>query len=168
MRATLPSHAGFPIARRPAPRIPWLLLGGYTVATFDMAFAIVFWTEQGASAMRVMQSIASWFLGTAAYSGGMATALFGAVLYGHLMWGVVALYRAMSRRLPVLLRRPVACGAAYGVLAYAAIFKLAVPLLAVHNPDSGRLDWTLACVAVYALLVGIPCALFSRAAAGQD
>lgn len=156
-------------ASRPSPiRVPWLLLGGYTVATFDLAFAILFWVPQGASAMRVLQSIASWFLGTPAYAGGAATALLGALAYGHLMWGVVALYRALSRRWPVLLRRPFACGAAYGALAYFAIFKLAVPLLALHDPDSARLDWTLACVAVYALLVGVPCALFARASAETD
>lgn len=157
-----------PAPRHSAVGIPWLLLGGYTVATFDLAFAIMYWVPQGGSAMRVLQSIASWFLGSAAYSGGIATALFGVLAYAHLMWGVVALYRALSRRLPVLLRRPFACGAAYGVLAYLVIFKLAVPLLALHDPDSARLDWTLACVAVYALLVGVPCALFARASADAD
>ncbi len=160
--------SSLPVPPRAARHIPWLLLGGCTVATFDLAFAVLFWVPQGGSALRVLQSIASWFMGTPAYSGGAATALLGALAYGHLMWGVVALYRFASRRFPVLVQRPVACGAAYGALAYAAIFKLAVPLLAVHNPDSPRLDWTLSCVVVYMLLVGIPSALFSRAAAGID
>ena len=156
------------VPRDASARIPWLLLGGHTVATFDLAFAILFWVPQGASATRVLQSIASWFLGSQAYAGGAATALLGALAYGQLMWGVVALYRALSRRWPVLLQRPFAFGAAYGVLAWFAIFRLAVPLLALHDPDSSRVDWTLACIAVYALLVGIPCARVARAAAAAD
>jgi hypothetical protein len=83
------------------------------------------------------------------------------------MWGVVALYHALARRAPVLLRRPATCGAVYGAITYLAIFKLAVPLLALYNADPPRLDWTLACLAIYMVLVGIPCALFSRIAAGM-
>lgn len=151
--------------RSPAP-FPWLLLGGYTVATFDMLFAIAYWAPHGVSATRILQTIATWVLGPAAYSGGTTSALLGAALYGHLMWGVVAFYNWLGKRHPVLLRRPVPCGAAYGVLAYAFIFHVMGPLLSGTAADYSDAGWIAACVVVFMILVGIPCALFSRMASG--
>lgn len=152
--------------RRSSLPFPWLLLGGYTVATFDMSFAIAWWAPHGVSATRILQTIAVWVLGPAAYAGGTASALLGAVLYGHLMWGVVAFYNWLGKRHPVLLRRPLPCGAAYGVLAYVFIFHFMGPLLSGQPADYSDVGWIAACVAVFMSLVGIPCALFSRVASG--
>lgn len=166
MPATL-SHANFrPGATHQARSLPWLLLGGYTVATFDMVCAIAYWAPHGVSASRVLQSIATWVLGPAALAGGTATALLGAFIYGHVMWGVVALYHAIARRHPVLLQQPVRYGSIYGALAYFAIFKVMAPLLTGKLPTIGDPAWELTCIVVFMTLVGIPCALFSRAAAG--
>lgn len=155
------------LRRRSAIPFPWLLLGGYTVAAFDLIFAIVWWAPHGVPATRILQTIAVWVLGPAAYAGGMASALLGAVLYGHLMWGIVAFYNWLAKRHPVLLRHPVSCGAAYGVLAYVFIFHCLGPLLSGTAADYSDAGWIAACVAVFMTLVGIPCALFSRAASGM-
>src|SRR3546814_10514096 len=63
---------------RPLPR---LLLGGYTVATLDMLCAMAYWAPHEVPASRVLQSISAWFLGPAAFSGGIATAALGAFIY---------------------------------------------------------------------------------------
>lgn len=150
--------------RRSALPFPWLLVGGYTVAAFDLAAAIAWWAPQGVSASRILQSFTAWVLGPAAYSGGAVSALLGAALYGHLMWGVVALYHRLAKHYPVLLRRPVACGASYGAIAYFAIFHCMAPLLSGRAVDYSQVGWIATCVLVFMTLVGIPCALFSRAA----
>jgi hypothetical protein len=151
-------------ASRRTLRMPWLLVGGYTVATLDLLAAMAYWAPDGVSATRVLQSIATWILGPAAYTGGLATAVLGAVVYAQVMWGVVALYHAMARRWPVLLRRPVTCGVLYGAVAYVAIFQVMAPLLSGIRPAFDPL-WIATCVVVYTTLVGIPCALFAREAA---
>lgn len=148
---------------RRAIRLPWLLIGGYTVATLDMLAAIAYWAPHGTPAIRILQSIATWILGPAAYAGGATTALLGIVVYAQLMWGVVALYHAIAQRRPVLLRHPLACGAAYGALAYVAIFQVMAPLLSGIHPAFDP-AWIATCVVVYTTLVGMPCALFARAA----
>ena len=130
-----------------------------------MLCAIAYWAPHGVSASRVLQSIATWILGPAALTGGIATALLGAFIYGHLMWGVVALYHAIARRHPILLRRPILCGSIYGAIAYFAIFMVLAPLLTGKPPTTGDPAWILTCIVVFMTLVGIPCALFSRAAA---
>lgn len=144
--------------------LPWLLIGGYTVAALDMLVAITYWAGHGVPASRILQGPAAWILGPVAYSGGSLTALAGAILYGHLMWGVVWLYHAIARRRPFLRRHPFACGPLYGVAAYVVIFQLMVPLATGTYPDFGNPNWLLVCIATFMLLVGLPCALFARAA----
>jgi len=163
MPITLPSplHSGFQDRIRP---VSWLLLGGCTVATLDMLSAMAYWAPHGIPASRVLQSIAFWFLGPAALTGGVATAAFGAFVYGLLMWGVVALYHAIARHHPVLLRRPILCGATYGAIAYFGIFAGLAPLLTGKPSNLGEPAWILTCLVVFTTLVGIPCALFARAA----
>src|SRR3546814_21189728 len=83
------------------------------------------------------------------------------------MWGVVALYHAIARRRPVLLRRPILCGAAYGAIAYFGIFAGLASLLTGKPANLGDPAWILTCLVVFMTLVGIPCALFSRAARSE-
>src|SRR3546814_15823867 len=123
---------------RPLPR---LLLGGYTVATLDMLCATAYWAPHEVLASRVLQLISAWFLGPAAFSGGIATAAPGAFLYGYPMWGVVALYHANARRRPVLLRRTILCGAAYGAIAYFGYFAGPESLLTGQRANTAHHAW---------------------------
>ncbi|HEY5972192.1 MAG TPA: hypothetical protein VIT22_09490 [Pseudoxanthomonas sp.] len=159
-----------PVAHR-LPRLPvrhatpWLLLGGVTAAFLDLSFAAIYWTTlHGSSTTQVLQSIASWVLGANAFTGGSQTAALGAALYAYLMCVLTALYHAAAGRYPVLLRRPLACGAAYGMGMYLLIFKFIVPNFTAAPAQPPSLTWTLVCVVAYAVLIGIPCALFTRIA----
>lgn len=153
------------LPERRSVALPWLLIGGYTSAVLDLAAAMAYWAPHGVPLSRIPQSIASWLLGPSAFSGGLLTAVLGTLLYGQLLWGVMSLYHAAARRYRVLLRRPVVCGSLYGVAAYAAIFELMVPLLFGVHPAADPL-WKITCVLAYALLIGVPCALFARVAQG--
>ena len=160
MPATAPALS---IPRRLVPATPWLLVGGYVAALLDLSAAAAYWMPRGLRASRIPQGIASWLLGPSAFSGGAFTAVLGFLLYGQLLWGVATLYDAIARRHPVLLRRPLACGALYGLAVYGAIFQVLVPLLTGARPAADP-AWTGTCLLAYATVVGIPCALFSRAA----
>lgn len=142
----------------------WVLLGGLTVGTLDLVFAAGFWSlRDGVEPIRIAQSIASWVLGRdAAFAGGWTTALLGTVLYFYLTTAMVAGYHLLGRRHPVLLRRPLLAGGLYGLLMYALLFQVAVPLLSVEASRPQPIEWTIACVLAYVLLIGIPCALFAR------
>ena len=148
---------------RHGPAVPWLLVGGYTAAVLDLSVAAAYWAPRGVAVGRIPQGIASWLLGPAAFSGGVLTAVLGVLLYGQLLWGVATLYDALARRHPLLSKRPLACGAVYGIAAYVAIFQLLVPALTGIRPVVAPF-WTATCLLAYATVVGIPCALFSRAA----
>ena len=174
MKANHPMRSG-PLHSRPVqggtlpdtrslPLWSWLLFGGVLVDTLDLAFATGFWfLRAGVAPIRIPQSIASWVLGRdAATSGGIATALLGAALYYYLTTAMVTGYHLLAGRFTLLQRRPLAMGALYGVLMYALLFQIVVPLWSAASPRPEPLEWTLACIAAYAVLIGIPAALFAR------
>lgn len=157
------SHVALAPHRRSGAIAAWLMLGGFTVGALDMLSAMIYWGRLGVSPEHILQGVVAWIAGSPAYAGGWGNALLGALLYGLLMWGVVALYHVMAQRWPLLSRHPLRCGGAYGALAYLAIFQLLVPWM---TGSHGNLDpaWIASCVIVYTTLVGIPCALFARVA----
>ena len=162
---TLGFTAAVPRARS---TLPWLLIAGLTVGTLDLVFASLYWAMHDVPPSRILQVIAGWVLGRdVALAGGWTTALLGAALHYYLMTAMAAGYALASQRIPALVQRPLRYGALYGALLYVLMFFVLVPLLtASHAPPKPpqRLDWQVACFVAYMVLVGIPCALFARAA----
>ena len=150
--------------------LPWLVLGGLTAGTLDLLAATLYWTWGGFEPVRglraILQAIASWVLGREqAVAGGWTTALAGALLHYGLMIAMVAGFHAVSARWPRLLQRPLQSGALYGAFLYVLMFEILVPhFSAAQSHKALPPSWTVACFLVYVLLVGIPCALFTRAA----
>lgn len=165
MNLTAPFYGPRSVAARP---LPWLLLAALGAAALDLVFAMLFWAPEGVPAIRVLQSIATWLLGRAAFAGGMATAVLGTVLYVGLMWALAVLYRGLSRRFPRMLQQPIRFGLAYGALMYGLVFHVCVPLFTAAGPASQRPDWIVACVVAYMVLVGLPCAWAARRVANSD
>jgi hypothetical protein len=75
----------------------------------------------------------------------------------------VLVYWVASRRLDALLRRPIVWGSVYGVLVYLIMNYIVIPLSATKRP-AFLLSWVVLSVLVHAFLIGVPAALFSRAA----
>lgn len=140
-----------------------VLLGTLTVGVLDALDAVVFFGLRGIAPIQIFQSIASGLLGRAAYGGGLSTAFLGAALHFLIALAVVGTYVLASRRLAVLARRPFLCGPLYGLLVYAVMNLAVVPLSAavVGPPD---LPVVLNGLLIHALGVGLPAALFARAA----
>jgi hypothetical protein len=165
MNLTASFYGSRSVAARP---VPWLLLAAIAAAALDLGFAVLFWAVEGVPAVRVLQSIATWLLGRAAYQGGIATAVLGTLIYIALMWALALLYRGLSRSFPRLLRQPIRFGLAYGALMYGLVFHIGVPLFTAAGPSSQRPDWIVACVVAYMVLVGLPCAWAARRATDSE
>jgi len=67
-----------------------------------------------------------------------------------------------ARRRPLLRDRPVACGAAYGLLLYAIMNYVVVPLSAAAHGGAKDPLWVALSIVVHAVLIGIPIALLTR------
>lgn len=141
----------------------WVLLGGLAVGSADLLFAMAWWAPSGASPVRVLQSIAAWFVGRdTAIAGGATAALGGAVFYYALMTAIVAGYHAAARDRPVLRTQPLRHGALYGAVCFVLLHLIIVPLFSAAPPKRFPLDWNLACLLAHMLLIGIPAALMAR------
>jgi hypothetical protein len=143
-----------------------IVAGGLAAGVLDIlaAFGLRAAVSGSAAPVRVLQGIASGMLGPAAFQGGAATAALGLGLHFLIAFGAAATFYAASRFLPVLERRPVASGLAYGVAVYLFMNQVVVPL----SRAAGRTPpWriTAALVVIHMLFVGLPIALAVHRAA---
>lgn len=137
--------------------------GALVVGVLDLLDALLFFGARGVPATAIVHSIAAGLLGMAAFRGGAATAALGVLLHFLIALGVVAVYFAASRALPALRRRPLLYGPLYGLLVYAVMNVIVVPLSAA--PDGPR-PWPVVIngLLIHVLGVGLPAALAARAA----
>jgi hypothetical protein len=142
----------------------FVLAGGLVAGTLDIAYACLFWAiKSNVPAARILQSVAAGLLGPAAFNGGATTAALGLVLHYFIAVSMSVVYYLVARRWAVLWQRPLLCGAAYGLLLYAIMNYVVVPLSAAGAGSKDPL-WIGLTIAVHALLIGVPIALFTRRA----
>jgi len=145
----------------------FVLAGGLVAGTFDIAYACIFWAlKRGVPATRIFQSVAAGLLGQASFAGGARTAALGLVLHYFIALSMSIAYYLVARRWGLLRRRPVLCGAGYGLLLYGVMNYIVVPLSAA-GPGSKDPLWIALSIAVHVVLIGVPIALFIRRAQGQ-
>jgi hypothetical protein len=142
----------------------YVLAGGLVAGTLDISYACIFWAlKAGVSPQRIFQSVAAGLLGKASFDGGAATAALGLALHYFIATMMALTYYLVARRLPLLARRPLLFGAAYGLLLYLIMNYVVLPLSAAGSGSKDPL-WVSLSIVVHALFIGIPCALFARLA----
>lgn len=109
-----------------------IALGALIVGVLDAADATLFSAlYRGAPPGRVWQSVASGALGRAAFDGGTATVALGLAFHFFIAACVVVTYVLASRRWPVLARRWIVLGPLYGLVVYAVMNLVVIPLSAI-------------------------------------
>lgn len=140
-----------------------VMVGGGIAATLDITYAcIANGARHGLSAEWVCQSVASGWLGKAAFDGGLPTALLGLASHYSILFVAAWLYLQASRRLPVLSTHAVACGAVFGVGVYLFMNFVVLPLSAFPFQLSYPVMRLVEGFASHAMFVGIPIALAVR------
>ncbi len=153
------------VARR-KPAVSAILVGGLIAGTLDLTYAIVFSGTHGVPAMRVMQSVASGWLGSAAYEGGVPTAILGVFSHYFIMFCAAATFYAASRRFDFLVRRPIISGVVFGLIMYLVMSFVVLPLSAFpHKVTFHDPVLVSANLLVHMFLVGVPISLVTRRAA---
>ena len=147
-----------------------VVYGGLTVGILDLADAVIFfYLRSGVSPVAILHSIAAGVLGpAAARAGGAATAALGLGLHFLIATIIVAIYIAASRRWRVLRERVILCGLTYGVIVYAAMTYIVVPLSNARS--GGPVVWPIVIngIVIHAVGVGLPAAWFASAIGGKD
>ena len=141
-----------------------MLCGGFVAGTLDIVYACLFWgVKSDVPALRIFQSVAAGLLGKAAFEGGAATGALGLGLHYFIATSMSVTYYLVAARWHLLQRRPVLCGAGYGLLLYGIMNYVVVPLSAA-GPGNKNPLWVGLSVVVHVALIGIPIANFARKA----
>lgn len=133
-----------------------------TAGTLDICAAIVTWLVQGVQPAQVLRGVASGLLGRAAFVGGAGTAGLGLLLHFLIMCGIVAIYQAGSRKLGVLEGQWPVAGVMLGIIVYAAMTYVVVPLSAAPLRYPSSLAVVGLGLAVHVTCVGLPIAFITR------
>lgn len=114
-----------------------IVVGGVVAATLDIGAAMLI---SGASLTTILQFIASGLIGKAAFDGGVATAALGAALQELMGLIIAAVFVLASLAAPILRRAWVAAGLGYGVVIYAVMNYVVMPLSAVGRVPKFSLE----------------------------
>jgi hypothetical protein len=108
-----------------------VLAGGLVAGALDLTFAFVFYWPQGATPLRILQSIASGVLGRESLQMGLTSAALGAFCHFFISVCAAGIYYLASLRFSFLTRRAVISGAIFGVLMFLTMRFVVLPLSAI-------------------------------------
>jgi uncharacterized membrane protein YagU involved in acid resistance len=148
------------IENKPLKTIVW---GGLIAGTLDLTGACVAsWLRAGVPPARVMQSVASGLLGQASYEGGTKTAALGVVVHYFIATVWTTVFYLASRKLRWLVDRPVTWGLVYGVIVYAFMNFVVLPLSAFPQRTPPRLSGRIIGLLIIMFCIGLPISLIVR------
>ena len=131
--------------------------------TLDITGACVAsWLRAGVTPQRVLQSVASGLLGPAAYTGGSKSAVLGLALHYLIATTWTVVFFLASRKLRFLLRQPIAWGLVYGVIVYAFMNFVVLPLSAFPQRTPPTLSGRIIGLLIIMFCIGLPIALIVR------
>jgi hypothetical protein len=135
-----------------------IFAAGLLCGVLDITAAFITWVPQGVPARVILQGIASGLLGMPAFRGGFATAALGLGLHFFIAIIAAAIFYAVSRKLPWLVRRPYVAGVLYGVTVYVVMYWIVLPLSRFHR-GLFSVAHTIVAVLTHIVCVGLPIAL---------
>ena len=157
------------LPRRSAAALPTILKAGLLAGLLDgLDAAVIIAGMNHISPVRVFRFIASGVLGLSAFHGGPGIAALGVVLHFVIAIGAAATFYAISRVLPMVLRRPLLWGSLFGLGVYFFMHYLVVPLSRTPRQPP-MATWALINLLFsHIFFVGIPIALVTARASRPD
>ncbi len=133
---------------------------GLIVGTMDITSAIIITLLRGGTVIRLMQFIASGLLGKQAFAGGLPIAALGLALHFLIAFGLVTVFYFASGRLAFLRQHPVTSGIIYGLIIFAVMNLIVLPLSAAAPRHS--LSGDLIQIGIHMFVIGLPASLLLR------
>jgi hypothetical protein len=139
-------------------------LTGLIVGAMDITSAFILALSRGSTIPRLLQFVASGLLGPRAFQGGLAAALLGLALHFFIAFTLVTVFYAVSRTAGFLREHPVSAGIIYGLIVYAVMNLVVLPLSAATPRHS--LSGDLIQLAIHMFVIGLPTSLLLRRLSG--
>ena len=141
-----------------------IVITGLVVGAMDITSAFIIAISRGSTVTRLLQFVASGLIGQKAFQGGTATAALGLVLHFVIAFTVVIVFYIASRRLAVLRRWAVPSGILYGMIVFAVMNLIVLPLSAARPRHS--LTGDLIQIGIHMFVIGLPTSLLLRRLSG--
>jgi hypothetical protein len=135
----------------------WLLCG---VMDLSAAF-LTSWLRGGVGPARVLKYVASGLLGPPAFEGGAGAAALGVAVHFTVALGAATAFFVASRRLGLLLRRPILVGVVYGLAVWVVMYLVVSPLSRIP-PRTFTVVGTLIALVTHVVCVGLPISLMVK------
>ena len=104
------------------------LMAWFAAGTLDITYACIVSAMRGRMPLALLQSVASGWQGSAAYSGGIPSALLGLLTHYGIMLVMVASFFVTRRHVRMLRGRPWLIGPIYGLCLFAVMYGVVLPL----------------------------------------
>lgn len=137
-------------------------VGGSIAGALDILFAISFAASRGTPPSGLLQAVASGLLGKDAYDGGVPVAALGLALHFAMSFLWAAIFVLASRRIRLMVQRPLLSGILFGVLVFFTMRLVVLPLSAFPHAMSFKPLATTLDLLSHAFLFGVPIALATR------
>jgi hypothetical protein len=147
---------------RAFPAIFW---AGLLCGCMDISAAFITWYLKGVKPARLLRGIAAGLLGNKSFEGGIPTAALGLGIHYLVAFTAATVFYFASRKLTFMTRQPFLYGPIFGILVYAFMYWVVMPLSA-RPPGKFSLSNTVIAIITHIICVGTPIALvesyFSR------
>lgn len=131
------------------------LIGGLIAGATDITAAFIHNVLVGRPAVRALHGVASGLLGSEAFQGGLAVAALGLLCHFCIAISATAVYFFASRKLKFMVSQPLVAGPVFGILVYAFMNSVTVPLSAAPF----TISYNLTGILIHIFCVGLPIAL---------
>jgi hypothetical protein len=137
-----------------------IAITGLIVGAMDITAASIQAVSRGATVTRLLQFVASGLIGQQAFQGGVAIAALGLALHFVIAFSLVAVFYVASRRIAFLRRQAAISGLIYGLIVFAIMNLIVLPLSAAKPRHSLTAD--LIQIGIHMFVIGLPTALLIR------
>jgi hypothetical protein len=136
-----------------------ILLGGLAAGICDILDPIIFWgLRAGVAPVRILYSVASGWLGRAAFDGGPAVAALGLATHFFIATTWATVFVLASFLVPALRRKPLLVGPLFGLVVYTVMYYVVLPLSGSATRPSFVPIVLINNLGIHAFGVGLPIA----------
>ena len=149
---------------QPSRTLPAIFFSGLLCGCMDITAAFITWWPKGVKPSRLLQGIAAGWLGPASFNGGTTTAALGLAFHFLIAFTAAMIFFVASRKLALMIHRPVLSGVLYGIAVYLVMHWVVMPLSNFHGTKT--VTSSIIAIITHIICVGLPISLvihrFSR------
>ena len=139
-----------------------IVKAGLLAGTLDIGIACIqFYSKTGKTPLIVLKYIASAFFGKEAFAGGNEMALYGLILHYIIAFGWTIIFFIIYPRLPFLRISNILTSILYGVLVWAMMERVLVPLTKASQQPFD-VQKAISAALILSIAVGFPLSVFAK------